>query len=103
VGDVVGPQARVDGDQHGPDVEHGERRLDPLGAVEHPERDPVAGSDAERDQPTRHAVDAGRDLGEGPAPVAEAERLARPPAAGRPPDQRAEGGRLDGGRRAAGV
>jgi hypothetical protein len=103
VGDVVGPETRVDWHQHGADLEHGKRGLDPLGPVEHPERHAITGSDAERDQSARHAVDAGRDLREGPAPTAEAERLARPPAAGGPRDERAERGCLEDGRPASGA
>ena len=92
VGDVLGAQARVDGHEHRADLHHRERDLDPLRAVEQPERDLVARADAERDQPARHAIDAGRELGEGLSSSTEGERLASAPAAGRARRQHAKRG-----------
>src|SRR5262245_49776439 len=47
--------------------------------VDHPEGDLVAGGDAELDQPLGDGVDAGAELGEGPALSLEGEGLARAP------------------------
>ena len=91
VRDVLGAQPRVDRHEHRADLHHREGGLDPLGAIEEPERDLVAGADAEGDQPLGRAVDARGEVGEREASPLEAERLARAPAPRRPLGQRAQG------------
>ena len=90
VRDVLGAQPRVDRHEHRADLHHREGGLDPLGAIEEPERDLVAGADAEGDQPLGRAVDARGEVGEREASPLEAERLARAPPPRRPLGQGAQ-------------
>ena len=73
-------------DEDGADLHDREHGVDPLGTVDHPEGDLVAGGDTELDQPLCDGVDAGAHLGEGPALLLEDEGLERR-ALGREPDR----------------
>ncbi len=90
VGHVLGAEARVDRYEHGADLHDGEHRVDPLGTVDHPERDLVPRRDAEGQESLRHRVDACVHLGERPASSLEGERLPRTPLAGRPLGQKSD-------------
>ena len=51
VGHVLGAEAGVDRHEHRADLHDGEHRVDPLGTVDHPERDLVPRRDAEGQEP----------------------------------------------------
>ena len=80
---VVGAKTGVHRNEHGTDLHDREHRVEPLGAVDHPERDPVPRRDPELEEPLRGGVDAGVELGKGPALSLEGERLSRSPAPSR--------------------
>ena len=94
---VLGAEAGIHGHEHGADLHDREHGVDPLGPVDHPERDLVAGHDAELEQALRGGIDARIEVGKGPAPPLEREGLP-----GAPPPSRAlrqEPDRLRRGRR----
>src|SRR5205823_5629284 len=68
--------------EHGADPGDGEEDEQVLGAVDEPETDVVARLDAGRDEPLRHTIGLFAELGEGPPPSFEAERLTVSPTFG---------------------